>query len=161
MARSKLANLKLLMEDEEFDLTPTKHPVPDHHSCVDEQVHSSGSTRITGSQECTFPAYKATQSKVTEHATSTAEDKRRSPELKKPGTMVGNSFRSPQILDSVARDPEKRLLAQVAPSTLTFSPILAVSKYPYRYMKSPSTESEEVSRRFFAGGIFWRRHWTM
>ena len=40
-----------------------------------------------------------------------------------------------------------------------FCPIMALSRYPYRHMKSEL--SQRVGSQFFDGGKFWSRHWDM
>lgn len=42
---------------------------------------------------------------------------------------------------------------------MQFVPILAVSKFPYKYMSARNGET--VSKQFFAGGRFWERSWDL
>ena len=161
MAGDKLATLKLLMEGEDFDWTPSKDTVPDCHNNAGVQFDFNTSVPETNRQDDTLQARISPSSKPTEPVISTSENQRVILEAQKPKNEIGSSFAQPQLSDFVTLDPEKRLLGQVAPPKLSFSPILAISKYPYKYMPSPTTESEEVSQKFFAGGIFWRRRWTM
>ena len=59
-------------------------------------------------------------------------------------------------------DPANREIGNPSPIDMTFCPILAVSKFPYKFMSSSSAfVSDEVSRQFFAAEMFWRRKWTM
>ena len=58
-------------------------------------------------------------------------------------------------------DPSERQVGELSKITDTFCPITAVSKFPYKYMQSSPVASEEVSRKYFAAGEFWTRHWTM
>ena len=57
--------------------------------------------------------------------------------------------------------PGQHGLEELAPPDMEFCPIMAVAKFPYRYMEAQSQESEEVSARFFANGKFWARAWTL
>ncbi len=50
-------------------------------------------------------------------------------------------------------------IGQVAPREQRFSPLFAVMKYPYRYLKGET--SERVSRAYFAEGKFHARGWTL
>ena len=53
-------------------------------------------------------------------------------------------------------------VGELPPLEMTFCPILAVSKFPYKFMSTSSAfMSEEVSRHFFAADKFWMRQWTM
>lgn len=61
----------------------------------------------------------------------------------------------------VIKDPENRPVGEEAPPNSNFCPILAVSKYPYRFMTATTAIVDEVSRKFFAGNEFWNRTWTL
>ena len=50
-------------------------------------------------------------------------------------------------------------LGETAPLGMTFVQILAVSKYPYKYL--PRGQGETVSIQFFSGGKFWDRDWEL
>ncbi len=50
-------------------------------------------------------------------------------------------------------------LGQISPPGWSFCPIVAVSKYPYRYLSKP--DSETVANRFFNEGKFWEREWEL
>ena len=48
---------------------------------------------------------------------------------------------------------------QLSSSKDLFCPIVAVSKFPYKYL--PRSESERVADRFFNAGRFWSRRWDL
>lgn len=45
------------------------------------------------------------------------------------------------------------------PSDGTFCPLLALSKYPYKYLQGEM--SQKVANRFFERGLFWKRQWDL
>lgn len=47
----------------------------------------------------------------------------------------------------------------LSPAGQSFCPILAVSKFPYRYI--PKKDSESVAAKFFNVGQFWLRKWDL
>ncbi|KAL8638328.1 MAG: hypothetical protein Q9228_004515 [Teloschistes exilis] len=48
---------------------------------------------------------------------------------------------------------------QIAPRDARFCPLAAVSKWPYKFIQQP--DSETISKRFFAAGRFRARGWTL
>ena len=65
------------------------------------------------------------------------------------------------MMSAINRDPQSRALGQLAEPNAKFCPIMAVSKYPYRYMDTYTATSAKVSEGFFAGGKFFERQWTV
>jgi len=51
-------------------------------------------------------------------------------------------------------------IGSLAPHGQPLSPILAVSKYPYKFV-SDKELSERIAQEFFVDGKFWRREWEM
>lgn len=45
------------------------------------------------------------------------------------------------------------------PSDGTFCPLLALSKYPYKYLQGEIRD--KVANRFFERGLFWKRQWDL
>ncbi|KAL2000864.1 hypothetical protein VTN02DRAFT_2552 [Thermoascus thermophilus] len=56
-----------------------------------------------------------------------------------------------------ARSPSKLMLE--TPLSACFCPLLAVSKLPYRFIRSEA--SEPIADRFFNHGKFWNRRWDL
>ena len=56
-------------------------------------------------------------------------------------------------------------IGDMADVNVSFCPIMAVSKYPYRFMPSGGPANKVlvdlVSHTLFAGGKFWQRQWTV
>ena len=50
-------------------------------------------------------------------------------------------------------------VGQLTPCGERFCPILALSKFPYKFVQY--ADSEAVSGQFFAGGQFWARRWDL
>jgi len=51
-------------------------------------------------------------------------------------------------------------IGALSPQGYTFSPLTAVSKYPYTFIKGKDLQAE-VAANFFSEGRFWRRTWRM
>lgn len=51
-------------------------------------------------------------------------------------------------------------IGSLAPRGQPLSPILAVSKYPYKFVADKEL-SERIAQKFFIDGKFWRRQWDM
>jgi hypothetical protein len=51
-------------------------------------------------------------------------------------------------------------LGQRAPPELSFCPVQAVSKYPYKHIHDKAVQ-DAVANSFFAGGKFFERSWNM
>ena len=68
------------------------------------------------------------------------------------------------IRTSTERDQDclekcNKKLGEVSLTTLTYSPILAISRLPYTLMRAGSAEN--VALLFFESGKFWQRSWDM
>lgn len=50
-------------------------------------------------------------------------------------------------------------IGEAAPLGTNFCPILAIAKFPYKYMDKG--HSETVADRFFNAGQFWERNWNL
>ncbi len=50
-------------------------------------------------------------------------------------------------------------VGQLSSLSTTFCPILAVAKFPYKYITKE--HQERVAQAFFAGGKFWERTWDL
>lgn len=59
-----------------------------------------------------------------------------------------------------AKDSSKQVQGEVG-ALGDYCPVLAVSKFPYKYMNPTSTASDHVSKRFFADNRFWRNIWNL
>ena len=69
--------------------------------------------------------------------------------------------RSRPLADMVDQDEQKRSLGDTPPLGMGFVPILAVAKYPYKFMTASPTIVDNVSKGFFAAEKFWGRKWTL
>ena len=70
--------------------------------------------------------------------------------------------RKPLLLaQAVDQDGENRTTGDLGPLHIGYCPILAVTKFPYKFMKGSSAIVEKVSWRFFACSRIWDRKWTM
>lgn len=59
-----------------------------------------------------------------------------------------------------ARSPSKMMFeTPAAPLSACFCPLLAVSKLPYKFIRSEA--SEPIAERFFNHGKFWNRRWDL
>jgi hypothetical protein len=56
-------------------------------------------------------------------------------------------------------DFDKFSPGRLAPPDLEFCPILALSKFPYKFIEKKSMQS--VATEFFDGGKFWDRKWNL
>ena len=56
---------------------------------------------------------------------------------------------------------EKHAIGELAKPGMDFCPIVAVSKFPYKYMDPQSQISDKVSKGYFANEKFWNREWTL
>jgi hypothetical protein len=56
--------------------------------------------------------------------------------------------------------PASIQLGQPAPPELSFCPVQAVNKYPYKYIRDKALQ-DAVANSFFAGGKFFERSWNM
>ena len=66
---------------------------------------------------------------------------------------------SPEMSPSLLADKADLETLPISPSNGQFSPLVAVSRYPYRNIKGDL--SKQVSSRFFDAGKFWNRSWNM
>lgn len=64
--------------------------------------------------------------------------------------------------DLLDQENQDRMIGDLGPLGAGYCPILAVAKYPYRFMKGSSTMlTEKVASRFFTSAKIWNRKWTM
>lgn len=56
-------------------------------------------------------------------------------------------------------NPSHEHIGKLAPNHQAFCPILAVSKYPYKFVSSQI--SEHIAQKFFNDGKFWYRAWDV
>jgi len=56
--------------------------------------------------------------------------------------------------------PPQGVKSTLAPENLVWSPIKAISRYPYDYVKDRDLR-EDIGSGFFAEGRFWARGWDM
>ncbi|GAB7339866.1 hypothetical protein MBLNU457_6399t1 [Dothideomycetes sp. NU457] len=69
----------------------------------------------------------------------------------------------PKPLDpsSDSLQTDKRL-GEVSPLALRFCPILALAKFPYRYLPKSAWNSQQlIASKFFDEGKFWQRDWNL
>lgn len=81
---------------------------------------------------------------------------RRSTQKKKKKTK-----RSRPLADVVDQDEQKRSLGDKSPPGIGFVPILALAKYPYKFLSASPSIVDSVSKGFFAAEKFWGRKWTV
>lgn len=81
---------------------------------------------------------------------------RRSTQKKKKKTKP-----SRPLADIVDQDEQKRSLGDISPSGMGFVPILALAKYPYKFLLASPSIVDSVSKGFFAAEKFWGRKWTV
>ena len=65
------------------------------------------------------------------------------------------------LADSKDQDQENRITGDMGPLQIWYCPILAVAKFPYKFMKGSAALVEKVSWRYFASSKIWDRKWTM
>lgn len=82
--------------------------------------------------------------------------KRRKRKKTEPSTQHSRPDSIPFPLSVTMSD---KVLGQMAPRQQLFCLFQAVSKYPYRYVKR--SESDAVSKTYFAGGKLRARGWSM
>ncbi|MCJ1284355.1 hypothetical protein MMC26_003686 [Xylographa opegraphella] len=58
-------------------------------------------------------------------------------------------------------DEENRTTGDMGSLHIGYCPILAVVKFPYKFMKGPTELVEKVSWRYFASSKIWDRKWTI
>lgn len=59
----------------------------------------------------------------------------------------------------MATNQNGNYIGEQAPRDLQFCPLSAVAKFPYKFIKK--TDSEKVSKAYFAEGKFQARGWTL
>ncbi|MCJ1432189.1 hypothetical protein MMC27_001545 [Xylographa pallens] len=67
----------------------------------------------------------------------------------------------PTLADSMDQDQENRNTGDMGPLQIWYCPILAVAKFPYKFMKGSAELVEKVSWRYFASSKIWDRKWTI
>ena len=67
----------------------------------------------------------------------------------------------PALADFTDQDEENRTTGDKGPLQIGYCPILAVAKFPYKFMKGSAVLVEKVSWRYFASSKIWDRKWTM
>jgi len=61
----------------------------------------------------------------------------------------------------MATQPNVELsIGTLSPEGYAFSPLTAISKYPYQFIKGKDLQAE-VAANFFSEGRFWRRTWRV
>ncbi|MCJ1417033.1 hypothetical protein MMC32_003372 [Xylographa parallela] len=65
------------------------------------------------------------------------------------------------LADSKDQDQENRITGDMGPLQIWYCPILAVAKFPYKFMKGSAALVEKVSWRYFASSKIWDRKWTI
>lgn len=158
MVGAKLARLKLLMGEEEFErLSRERFPVPEAPKLP---VDQSPVIRTLGCQHLSS-THENLPNIASEPVLSASEDDWSRPLPISTKSRKEKTMNQLHFADVAEPDPEGRLLGQLASFGQTFCPILAVSKYPYRYLYTSSATADLVSQNFFAAGKFWARKWTM
>ena len=175
MADQKLNRLKLLMKDREFDW-PSQEQLEANRrekSRTESSIPSISSSQANKEVESTSYSLKPEASNPVAHplpissVTTSSESK--------PQSTMPKKRQSPQKgrqpLDKVAMGTSGksvatgRQLGDMAEVNVSFCPIMAVSKYPYRFMSSqgPANKmlADQVSKELFAGGKFWQRQWSV
>ena len=159
MVDAMFARLNLLMGEEDFERLSHEHRIPPVLEA--SRVPTGPSHVLRGAER---PPFSSTLGNIPNDALepvgSESDDdwSRPLPKSTKSRKEKANQL---HFADFVEPDPEGRLLGQLASSGQSFCPILAVSKYPYRYLYSSSATVDLVSQSFFAAGKFWARKWTM
>lgn len=67
---------------------------------------------------------------------------------------------SPQLpASSLSLPPSSLQKGQLAQATQSFTPILALSKFPYKFCNQ--SNSQDIASAFFDRGKFWAREWDL
>ncbi|KAE8373168.1 hypothetical protein BDV26DRAFT_285355 [Aspergillus bertholletiae] len=82
-------------------------------------------------------------------------DNVREPISERTAPLVGSSTQT----NSVDITPSISLESSDVPYDGTFSPLVTISRYAYKYVKGPL--SQELATQFFDGGKFWSRCWDL
>ncbi|MCJ1289292.1 hypothetical protein MMC34_000824 [Xylographa carneopallida] len=59
------------------------------------------------------------------------------------------------------QDEEKPIIGDLGPLQIGYCPILAVTKFPYKFMRGSAALVEKVSRKYFVSSKIWDRKWTI
>ncbi|MCJ1401165.1 hypothetical protein MMC11_004377 [Xylographa trunciseda] len=78
-----------------------------------------------------------------------------------PKKKLSKSRTYPALTDSTDQDEENRTTGDFGPLQTGYCPILAVAKFPYKFMKGSAALVEKVSWRYFASSRIWDRKWTI
>ena len=170
MALESLQNLRALMGEDEFTkvqeegvqamkLTKVSSIEP-ISADRDSGTHQKG---VTASSSKVFTSQWPVWDEPTARNDSSSDDSYQArapvPETRRKA-VKGRNKTSPGKIPEL--DTANREVGELPPLEMTFCPILAVSKFPYKFMSTSSAFiSEDVSRHFFAADKFWMRKWTM
>lgn len=89
---------------------------------------------------------------------ATGDEQRENARDKDPGSVTSISGSSTQAI-SVVTIPSSSLEGSDVPHDGTFSPLVTISRYAYKYVKCPL--SQKLASEFFDGGKFWNRCWDL
>ena len=81
--------------------------------------------------------------------------------LSKKPARLRESAKKLGISEMAEPDPQGRVIGQLTDPDEFFCPLMAVSKYPYKFLAANSATCEKVSQLYFASGKFWDRKWTV
>ena len=172
MANQRLDRLKLLMKDRDFDW-PSEEKLKENRLQRNLKAAETQST-VSSLTEQTNPSYKA--SDLSEPPLLSSSMSSYTPpiafqsELNMP-PKTQNKQSGPKAADkSIKMSAGKTAMTQrriddMAAVNVSFCPIIAVSKFPYRFMSSngPANKMlvDQISQGLFAEGKFWDRAWSV
>ena len=170
MALESLQNLRALMGEDEFTkvqeegvqamklkTVPSTEPMAaGHDSETNQNMMTATSSKAFTSQ---WPVWDKPATQYGSSSDDSYQARAPVPETRRKAAK-GRIKTNPGSLPE--HDSAHCEVGEFPPLEMTFCPILAVSKFPYKFMSTSSASmSEEVSRHFFAADKFWMRQWTM
>lgn len=149
MASKKLERLRLLLGDDLFFALPENQEVPQASS-----EEAASKTDAPASPQVAVTTIKASYSSSDDSYAARSQPTT----VAKKQVKLRKEF---SLEDVDVEDREGLMVGDRASEGMAFCPIMAVSKFPYRFMGKVNRVTEEVSKMFFAGNKFWERKWTM
>ena len=158
MGSTKTERLRLLMEDEPLDATDEGATVVKTASTLIDSPCLPPTINDELNSEDLEPRILGHDG---ESPTSTKRGRRRNRRKRSAALSDSTAVSENHQPSPIDKSLDGRTVGELASLDMTFCPVAAVSKYPYKYMRASPTVSEVVSRNYFAAGIFWMRTWTM
>ncbi|MCJ1256446.1 hypothetical protein MMC24_004267 [Lignoscripta atroalba] len=158
MGSTKTERLRLLMEDEPLDATDEGATVVKTASTLIDSPCLPPTINDELNSEDLEPRILGHDG---ESPTSTKRGRRRNRRKRSAALSDSTAVSENHQPSPIDKSLDGRTVGELASLDMTFCPVAAVSKYPYKYMRASPTVSEVVSRNYFAAGIFWMRTWTI